>query len=281
MSWFGKKKGKDEKKIVSSSLEENISDEPVVLTAYGFEDKVELTATTIRIISFEKKFVVVEDMTSFEAEAEWQLDLDNSKVLAVNVIPRDKISRVIIKQSLPAYIMYVDSIKTIRFGSSHIEEFEKIFAEIDNTNYKIYMQPKEEIITNICDIKMCLVEEYDTPEEAAKEANCRAMAGWMPQGASATDGHVNVGRTAFNVALMGPLGLIGGASRTNGKITVTYVRTPRWLEEHNMGTKKPEVPTSSGSNDVITQLERLAKLRDQGILTEEEFQQQKTKIMNS
>ena len=38
-------------------------------------------------------------------------------------------------------------------------------------------------------------------------------------------------------------------------------------------------PESSG-DDVISKLERLAKLRDSGVLTEEEFKQQKTKILN-
>ena len=45
------------------------------------------------------------------------------------------------------------------------------------------------------------------------------------------------------------------------------------------GAKK--VPPSSGSNEVITQLERLAKLKDQGILTEEELRIQKEKILNT
>ena len=41
-------------------------------------------------------------------------------------------------------------------------------------------------------------------------------------------------------------------------------------------------PTSSNSSgdDVISKLERLAKLRDSGVLTEEEFKHQKTKILN-
>jgi ribonuclease BN (tRNA processing enzyme) len=39
-------------------------------------------------------------------------------------------------------------------------------------------------------------------------------------------------------------------------------------------------PATDSSNDVITQLERLAKLKDQGILTEEELQVQKAKILN-
>jgi ribonuclease Z len=42
-----------------------------------------------------------------------------------------------------------------------------------------------------------------------------------------------------------------------------------------------KVPGAGGPNDIITQLERLAKLKNQGILTEEEFQAQKAKILKS
>lgn len=37
--------------------------------------------------------------------------------------------------------------------------------------------------------------------------------------------------------------------------------------------------TGSSSDDVISKLERLAKLKEQGILTDEEFQQQKAKLL--
>lgn len=44
---------------------------------------------------------------------------------------------------------------------------------------------------------------------------------------------------------------------------------------------KDEPKTSETTEDIGIRLERLAKLKDQGILTEEEFQQQKTKILDS
>lgn len=52
--------------------------------------------------------------------------------------------------------------------------------------------------------------------------------------------------------------------QSNQKVEVTYLNS------------KPE----SSGDDVISKLERLAKLRDSGVLTEEEFKQQKTKILN-
>jgi hypothetical protein len=39
-------------------------------------------------------------------------------------------------------------------------------------------------------------------------------------------------------------------------------------------------PATGGQTDVVSQLERLAKLKEQGILTDEEFQAQKQKILS-
>jgi len=41
----------------------------------------------------------------------------------------------------------------------------------------------------------------------------------------------------------------------------------------------PEPAAAAGGGDVISQLKELAGLRDQGILTEEEFAQQKAKLL--
>jgi hypothetical protein len=272
MSWFGKK---DEKNDASNTL-----NEPIQMTARGVDKQVDLTATTLRITTFKKKH-------------------DQLQIVNVQEIPRNEIAQVIIKSGI-MYSRYMD----ISHGKNkesipivQLDEFELIFNELDKKNYKIYMQTrgakleekakrdaekaKRELPWYVDNTKLNHIITYSSTEEATRDADAASHAGWVPSGTSATDGHINVGRTATEAVLTGGLTLLLGASRTNGKITVTYVRTPQWLEEHNMGTKKPEVPTSNGSNDVITQLERLAKLRDQGILTEEEFQQQKTKIMNS
>ena len=52
--------------------------------------------------------------------------------------------------------------------------------------------------------------------------------------------------------------------QSNQKVEVTYLNSKQ----------------ASSGDDVISKLERLAKLRDSGVLTEEEFKQQKTKILN-
>ena len=45
--------------------------------------------------------------------------------------------------------------------------------------------------------------------------------------------------------------------------------------------QQPQQATSAPQEDVITQLERLGALKDQGVLTEEEFQAQKAKILGT
>jgi hypothetical protein len=45
------------------------------------------------------------------------------------------------------------------------------------------------------------------------------------------------------------------------------------------GSPSPEPPATAGMDDRLDQLERLARLREQGLLTEDEFAQQKRRIL--
>jgi hypothetical protein len=83
--------------------------------------------------------------------------------------------------------------------------------------------------------KLTQVVTYKNDKEASREAEKAAQKGWTPQGTSATDGHVNVGRTAGKILLLGLPFLVTGASRSKGKITLTYVRTPEWVAKHPTG----------------------------------------------
>jgi hypothetical protein len=73
------------------------------------------------------------------------------------------------------------------------------------------------------------VATYKNDKDASRDAQNAARKGWMPQGTAATEGHVNVGRTALKVFALGLPFLVTGASRTKGKVTLTFVRTPEWL----------------------------------------------------
>lgn len=87
------------------------------------------------------------------------------------------------------------------------------------------------------DKKLTHIVTYKNDKEASKEAEKAAKKGWVPQGTTATDGHVNVGRTMLKVVTFGVPFLVTGASRTGGKITITYVRTPEWMEKHKKQVK--------------------------------------------
>lgn len=80
--------------------------------------------------------------------------------------------------------------------------------------------------------KLTHLATYTNEKAAQKELEAAAQRGWMPQNTVGTAGHINVGRTAAKVALLGPISLVTGASRSKDKITITYVRTPDWLATH-------------------------------------------------
>jgi hypothetical protein len=50
-------------------------------------------------------------------------------------------------------------------------------------------------------------------------------------------------------------------------------------DEQVASQEPPPAPAASPGTDVVTQLKALAELKDQGILTEEEFAAQKAKIL--
>lgn len=82
------------------------------------------------------------------------------------------------------------------------------------------------------DRKLNYVAVFKDEKEANREIDRASKKGWMPQGVAATDGHVNVGRTATTAVLTVGISLLFGASRTKGTVTITFVRTPDWLKRH-------------------------------------------------
>lgn len=73
---------------------------------------------------------------------------------------------------------------------------------------------------------------------------------------------------------------------SGNKATITQIdkALARAFAEHIQATIADEAktaPQSSGAIGIVEQLERLAALRDKGVLTDEEFQQQKVKLLNA
>lgn len=116
------------------------------------------------------------------------------------------------------------------------------------------------------------IETYNSVDKASKGEDEATKKGGTPTGTSATDGHINLGRTVAGAILTGGLSVLAGGSRSEGKVTVSYARTPEWLEEHNQSARESDLlpssqinplPTkTSEPNHVIGQLERLVKLKE-------------------
>ena len=95
---------------------------------------------------------------------------------------------------------------------------------------------------------------------------------------------------------MGLLGAVAKTAVVSGTATVTRNAVNRRQAEKNVKAyseaqhnvqgeqvtyTKPQQAAPPPQQDVVSQLERLAALKDQGVLTEEEFQAQKAKILGT
>ncbi len=72
-----------------------------------------------------------------------------------------------------------------------------------------------------------VIREYTDPKKAQEEAEFFYRLGYQLAGQSAQGGHINVGRTVTGAVFTGGLSLLFGASRTKGKIQVTYELQPQ------------------------------------------------------
>ena len=81
------------------------------------------------------------------------------------------------------------------------------------------------------------------------------------------------------------MGLIRGVARTAaiaGTATAVSNRVSRrqagrWAQQE----QQQQQPPTSGGTDTISQLKELGNLRDQGVLTQDEFEAQKARILGS
>jgi hypothetical protein len=106
-------------------------------------------------------------------------------------------------------------------------------------------------------------ESGDKGEQAfAEEVPIFATHGYEPGMQSAEGSHLHAGR----LLLTGGLSVFAGRKgiRSKGKLTVTFQR---------------RAVSAGPQTDLADQLTKLAALRDQGILTEEEFQAKKTQLL--
>lgn len=60
-----------------------------------------------------------------------------------------------------------------------------------------------------------------------------------------------------------------------------YAHDQYYQQQQQQPAPAPAAPAAAPATDTVTQLQKLADLKSQGILTDAEFQAQKTKILNS
>lgn len=74
---------------------------------------------------------------------------------------------------------------------------------------------------------------------------------------------------------------IDNMGKEDAQYFADYVRARISQENQSSQYTQTQVQSQTNTEDIVSQLERLAKLKEQGILSEEEFAQQKTKILNA
>jgi|GEM_PF-4710876 len=219
--------------------------ESVLLTAEGKNVKVELTETLVKIIHYNK-----------------------SKIESVQEIPRASVvcARVISKDEFRIYVPSevnpkIQDYFMVYFKPEQREKFEKVAEEIGQGFWYEDESKTSHIVS------------YNNEEQASIEAEKAATKGWKALGSSATDGHINIGRTLAR-------GLIFGAHRTKGTITVTYERTPEWQAANNKAVSQPSALAPQPTDDPLQKMRQLKGMLDAGLISESEYNTKKADLLS-
>ncbi|TAN32126.1 SHOCT domain-containing protein [bacterium] len=122
------------------------------------------------------------------------------------------------------------------------------------------------------------VNTYRNEDDYERDARSRIPLGWRPLSTTTARGKVNMGRTLLKAGVFLPWAVMR-PSRKGDPVTVTWVREGGSTAQPLPSSAPPSGPGTA--TDLLTQLERLGKLRDAGVLTEEEFQSQKENLLAS
>jgi hypothetical protein len=119
------------------------------------------------------------------------------------------------------------------------------------------------------------MKSYKNEKEFNQDSVKMVRDGWTLQGSQEKDRHTAVGRTVGKAVLTGGVGLLlTGRSKKGDAITVTWVRGGE-------SSAAPIAAPTAAAPDLADQLQKLAGLRDQGILTDDEFAAQKAKLLSA
>ena len=225
--------------------------ESVLFTANGKNGNIKLTETSLRITKYKR----------------W----DKSKIDKIHEIPRNAITEARISQK-EFYVFVSESFPdvdpsgyfsiSIDVDGGYLPEFEYVAEEI-GLQGRWYEDNS----------KLSHIETYTSEEQASIDVDRAAKRGWKALGSSATDGHINIGRTLAR-------GLIFGAHRTKGTITVTYERTPEWLAANNKTVSQPSALAPQPTDDPLQKMKQLKGMLDAGLISESEYNAKKTDLLS-
>lgn len=113
-----------------------------------------------------------------------------------------------------------------------------------------------------------VVKKYKNEKEYTRDAQKMAAAGYVPQGQLQHKGKTNVGRTVGKAVIFLPWAIMRPSKKADS-VTVTWVK-------HSTEPVTMEKP----NDDIASKLRKIAELRDEGILTEEEFETKKADLLS-
>src|ERR1700686_565567 len=117
------------------------------------------------------------------------------------------------------------------------------------------------------------VKRYKNDREYEREARQLLANGWRMEGQSSHRGKVNMGRTVLKAGMLLPWAVMR-PSRKGDPITVTWLRGGDLVE-----IAAAEVVGPKSSENIPEKLRELGHLRDEGILTADEFDAKKTELL--
>lgn len=112
-----------------------------------------------------------------------------------------------------------------------------------------------------------VVKQYRNEREYEQDAQKMAAAGYAPQHQTQQKGKVNVGRTVGKAVVFLPWAIMRPSKKANS-VTVTWVKQG----SGPIAIKRP-------SDDITDKIRKLAELRDDGILTDDEFEAKKGDLL--
>lgn len=157
-----------------------------------------------------------------------QLQVDETAIQVMTVfkklvwsVPRNTVTKITQQQGMIFVDLNIHTTQGVypahRVSKPDAEKFFALFPDlnVEATGKEWYNDP----------IKLTHVATYTNEKQMQKDIEAAYQHGWIIQGQSTTDSHINVGRSVTKFVLTGGLGMMTGVSRSKDKTTITFVRS--------------------------------------------------------